>query len=188
MVFQLLHLTLLPFGRIKRSAPLHRNLSRERQGRVDPQQPGERLHRFRRSRTDGRAAAAADQLLGLKPRPGQRVDAIKLRLDAFELRRLQIAFLVGNGRHLAVFDDQTAWRNERRQFCIAKLAQQPPDVAVDGFGPDGLTRVEVTANQRSVDARVHGSRVKCNQPTLAVTGHPNLPIGSTLSLEPVHSG
>ena len=178
----------MPFNGIKRSAPIHRKLSRERQACVDPQQSGERFHRFRRSWPDGRAAVAADQLLGLKTRLGQRVDAIKLRPDSFELRRLQIAFLIGNGGHRAVFDDQTAWRNQRRQFGIAKLAQQTPDVAVDGFGPNGLTRVEVPANQGSVDARVHGSRVECNQPTLAVTGHANLPFASALSLEPVHSG
>src|SRR5439155_26422092 len=116
------------------------------------------------------------------------VDAVNLRPASFELRHFQLAFLVGNGRHMAVFDDQTARRNERREFCIAKLAQQSPDVAVDGFGPDSLTRVEVTANQRSVDARIHGSRVKCNQSTLAVTGHANLPFAAALSLEPVHSG
>ena len=51
-------------------------------------------------------------------------------------------------------DDQTPRRNHAREFRVAEVAQQTPDVPVDGLGGESFPRPEVSADQSCADASI----------------------------------
>src|SRR6266436_3414122 len=66
--------------------------------------------------------------------------------------------------------------------------KQSPDIAVNGFGPDPLARVEIAADQRSVDAHVERGGIKGRQSALGITTDGDFRIVPVLGAKPVHSG
>ena len=137
-MLELPDLTLLPLRDVNRSPAARRRVARERQRGRNAQQPGELLQRLPGSGARGIVLRAVDEVLRLKPRLRQPVDAIEFRLDAFEEGVFRVPLLPGDIRHDAVFDNQASRRNQGGQFGVAEFPQQSPDVAIDGLGPDVL--------------------------------------------------
>ena len=71
----------------------------------------------------------------------------------------------------ARFDHQTSWGDHPGEFGVTELGQQAPDISVDRFFPHGLPLLEVSADERCIDARVERCRIQSQQPTLADSSH-----------------
>ncbi len=93
-------------------------------------------------------------------------------------------FWSGQIEELAV--DQSAGRDERSDLGVAELAEQAPDVAVDRFRPDRLSRTEIAAHHCRRDPRIDGRRIERHQSPLAVTRHADLAARRAATGEAVH--
>ena len=76
------------------------------------------------------------------------------------------------------FDDQTSRRDQVREFGVAKLFQESPDVAIDRLFPKMFTRSEVTADPSDIDPRISAAAYKAINPP---SPRPTTPIGLSAS-------
>ena len=67
-----------------------------------------------------------------------------------------------------------AGSDQGRDFGIPEFPQNTKQIAIDRLGPDLLARVEVTADERSVDAWIGRRRIEGDQPAFAVSGNTDL--------------
>src|SRR5262245_43788530 len=107
-----------------------RRVVSQRHGEISRHELREVLQRRSRSWTSRRLPGATDKLSRLKSRLRQLVDPLELGLDAVEAGGRPRAPGSGEVRHGTVFNNQTARRNQRRQFGVSELTQQPPHVAI----------------------------------------------------------
>src|SRR5262249_47358810 len=67
----------------------------------------------------------------------------------------------GHFRVARSFDDQPAGRDQARDLGVPEIAEEPPDVTVNRLRPDGVTGLEVAADQRGRDPWIERGRVEC---------------------------
>ena len=53
-----------------------------------------------------------------------------------------------------MLDHQIAWRDERGDFRVAKLAKQSENIPINRLLPNALARIEVTTDDRRINACV----------------------------------
>ena len=70
-----------------------------------------------------------------------------------------------------MLNHQGARRDKARDLRIAELAQQAEDISIDRFRPDSVTVVEVTADERDLDARIERGGIERDQTALRITSH-----------------
>jgi hypothetical protein len=99
-----------------------------------------------------------------------------------------LAFVAGDLGDGTVFDHEGTRQDEPGDFGISEFTEQSPDIAVDGLGPDLFPGIEVTADQRRVDAWINGRGVKGGQATFGVAAHADPGSGVVVAVEPIHGG
>ena len=148
-------------------------------------------------RPDGGAFIAVNDAEEILEGAGKFLRAHGFVIEGVELRRLPASGRgsaaaiarrgrAGDLRRVAVLDDERAGRDERGDFRVTEFAEQPEDIAVDRFLPETIAVVEVTADQRGVDAGIQRGGVQRDQSALGVSGHADARRG--VGREPVHGG
>ena len=69
--------------------------------------------------------------------------------------------------------DQSARRNQAGDFGVAEIAEQAKDVPVNRLFPKALARIEIAADERSLNVRIERRAVEREQPALAIAHHPD---------------
>src|SRR5439155_26290579 len=95
----------------------------------------------------------------------------------------------GNLRPTGSFDDQSTRSNKARQFRIAELVQERPDIPIDRLLPNLLPRLKVAADQCRLDSWVKSGAIERQQTAFTISCDANWKYGAAVLLrEPVDRG
>ena len=140
-MLELADLTLLPLRDVDRPPAASQAVSPVNdRGAETPSNLRELLQRLPGSGACGIIVRAIDEVLRLKPRLREPIDAIELRLHAFEVWGLQRCPWCRRTSGTVLYSTtRPRGAIKSRQFGVAEFSQQSPDVAIDGLGPDVLS-------------------------------------------------
>src|SRR5581483_6709895 len=114
--------------------------------------------------------------------PKERLCPFEFALHRFKSRRCQCAIrrcplpvrsLARRSRDFRSargLDNERAWRNQARNFCVTELVEKRPDIPVYRFFPEVLPGLEISAYQRGAHPFIQRPAIEGDESALAVAG------------------